>query len=132
MSVFVDASALIALLDEADNHHAQAMTIWASLTEREERLTTTNYVVLETIALIQRRFGIRMVREFQQLFAPLLEVEWVEEADHSAGFDAVIAAGRRDLSLVDCTSFAAMRRLAIRRCFTFDAHFKEIGFESLP
>jgi predicted nucleic acid-binding protein len=38
-------------------------------------------------------------------------------------------AHRRGLSLVDCTSFAIMRRQAITRAFHFDRHFQEQGFE---
>jgi predicted nucleic acid-binding protein len=38
-------------------------------------------------------------------------------------------AHRRGLSLVDCTSFAIVRRQAITRAFHFDRHFQEQGFE---
>ena len=38
---------------------------------------------------------------------------------------ALLAANCRQLSLVDCTSFQAMRQLGIATVFTFDAHFVE-------
>jgi predicted nucleic acid-binding protein len=41
---------------------------------------------------------------------------------------ALLTAGRRELSLVDCVSFACMRRLGITRALHFDRHFKEQGF----
>lgn len=47
------------------------------------------------------------------------------------GEEAVLAAGRRSLSLVDCVSFAAMRQYGIREAFTFDCHFGEHGFSCL-
>jgi predicted nucleic acid-binding protein len=131
MSVFVDTSALVKLLDANEEDHDQAATIWASLAAQRESLVTTNYVVAETIAVIQRRLGVKAVHVLKQQIMPVMRVEWVNETDHDAGFDAVIAAGRNDLSLVDCISFAIMRRLAIRRCFTFDAHFQKMGFEPL-
>ena len=40
-----------------------------------------------------------------------------------------MAAGRRDLSLVDCASFEVMRRSGIRTAFAFDPHFGEFGYE---
>jgi predicted nucleic acid-binding protein len=45
---------------------------------------------------------------------------------------ALLAANRRLLSLVDCTSFQTMRLRGISRVFTFDHHFKEYGFEVQP
>jgi predicted nucleic acid-binding protein len=41
---------------------------------------------------------------------------------------AVIAANRRDLSLVDAVSFDVMRRRGISRAFGFDRQFAEAGF----
>ncbi len=40
----------------------------------------------------------------------------------------MLAANRRQLSLVDCVSFAAMRELGIEHYFAFDQHFDEQGF----
>lgn len=43
----------------------------------------------------------------------------------------MLVAGRRDLSLVDCSSFVTMRRLGIKKAFALDEHFREQGFELL-
>jgi hypothetical protein len=40
----------------------------------------------------------------------------------------LIAASRRELSLVDAVSFEAMRQRRIDRAFAFDRHFEEAGF----
>jgi len=131
MSTFVDTSGLVALLDVDEEHHEQAAAIWASLGAKRESLITTNYVMVETIVVLQGRTGLKGVRTLRQEVAPVMRAEWVDQADHEAGVDAVIAAARKDLSLVDCVSFAVMRRMGIRRCFSFDAHFQEMGFEPL-
>jgi predicted nucleic acid-binding protein len=41
---------------------------------------------------------------------------------------AVLTAGRRELSLVACTSFACVRRRGMARAFHFDRHFRTQGF----
>ena len=49
-----------------------------------------------------------------------------------AAAGAVLAAGRKELSLVDCVSFQTMRELGVRSAFCFDKHFREQGFETVP
>ncbi len=57
MSVFVDTSALLAVLDAGDAQHPPARAAWQTLLERDERLITTSYVPVETFALVQNRLG---------------------------------------------------------------------------
>jgi len=75
MSVFVDTSALLAVLDAGDAQHPHARAAWETLLQQDEPLVTTSYVLVETFA-------------------------------HRLGVTALVAAGRRQLSLVDCVSFA--------------------------
>jgi predicted nucleic acid-binding protein len=128
MSVFVDTSALLALLDADDEHHPDAVAAWHRLQDEEPVLVTSNYVMLETIAVAQRRLGLDAVRTFATGVAPLLDVHFVDEAIHSAAMAAVLAASRRDLSLVDCSSFEVMRRGGVTRAYAYDRHFAEQGF----
>jgi predicted nucleic acid-binding protein len=46
--------------------------------------------------------------------------------------NTVLTANRRNLNLVDCSSFETMRRLGIKTIFTFDEHSKEQGFQVIP
>jgi predicted nucleic acid-binding protein len=38
----------------------------------------------------------------------------------------------KDWDLIDCYSFATMRRENIRRALTFDRHFSQAGFQIFP
>jgi predicted nucleic acid-binding protein len=89
---------------------------------------TSNYVLVETFALLQHRLGVGAVRGLQEDLIPILRVEFVTPEQHQAGVSALLAADRRGLSLVDCVSFEVMRNLGIREVFGFDPHFKEQGF----
>jgi predicted nucleic acid-binding protein len=126
--VFVDTSALHALLDADDENHARAGATWEELQAHDESLVTSSYVLCETSALIQRRLGVVAVRDLHQHLLPLIDVRWVDESVHMAATEALLAANRRSLSLVDCASFVLMRRHGIRRAFAFDRHFREQGF----
>ena len=132
MSVFVDTSALYAVLDRDDEFHAAARESWIRLLSAGESLVTSNYVVVECFALVQHRLGMDAVRVFNDDILPVLSVLWMMEESHSSAAQAVLAAGRRDLSLVDCSSFLLMRQAGIRNAFAFDRHFAEQGFEVQP
>ena len=64
---------------------------------------------MESFALIQHRLGTEAVRVFQDDIVPLIGIEWIDEAVHMAGVSAILVAGKRNLSLVDCTSFIRLR-----------------------
>jgi predicted nucleic acid-binding protein len=129
--VFVDTSALYALLDRDDRRHADAAAIWRKLVEEARPLTTHSYVLVEAFALVQRRLGPAAVRALQNDVAPLLDVTWVHEPLHRAATEALLASGSRAVSLVDWASFAFMRARGLRAAFAFDDDFGAQGFEIL-
>lgn len=132
MTVFVDTSALYALLDRADANHKRAVAAWTDLLDSEERLFTSNYVLVESFALTQGRLGIDALRVLQEDVLPVISIHFVDREIHRSGLSAVLSAGRRDLSFVDCVSFEIMRTLGIKTAFSFDSHFKQQGFTVMP
>ncbi|MFZ5906235.1 MAG: type II toxin-antitoxin system VapC family toxin [Nitrospirota bacterium] len=132
MNVFIDTSAFFALLDRDDQNHTRAKEAWTALLGSGSLCATSNYVLVETFALLQSRIGISAVRGFQEDMLPVLFIEWVDTEVHNAAVSALLAASKRKLSLVDCSSFEIIRKMSIRSVFAFDPHFSEQGFACLP
>jgi predicted nucleic acid-binding protein len=128
---FVDTSALYAALDADDEHHRRAGELWATLLGSPDVPVTSNYVLLETVALLGRRLGPASVRDFLTDFVPLLRVAWIGESLHQRAVAALLTAEQRDLSLVDCVSFELMREMGIECAFAFDRHFVQQGFQTV-
>ena len=82
--VFVDTSAVLALLDGDDQLHSLADHAWAEMLPSHRALITTNYVVLETCALLQRRFGMDALKTFYNDILPVLVIEWERRASTRA------------------------------------------------
>ena len=127
-SVFVDTSAVLALLNPHDQAHERARRGFSALEGEEAALVTSSFVLVETYALVGRRLGSEAVRNFREAFAPLLEVVWVGSELHEGGLDLLLDRQIRDLSLVDAVSFLVIRQRQIERVFVFDRHFEEEGF----
>jgi len=132
MRIFVDTSALLAVIDADDRFHPAAFRFWEQQLSGPAVFLTSNYVVLEATALIQNRLGIDAVSLLYGEILPVIRQEWIDPGLHQRAVAALLAARRRDVSLVDYTSFELMRQLSIRTAFTFDRHFAEQGFEVLP
>ncbi len=129
MTVLVDTSAFYALLDEDDVHHAEAARTWFQLVD-DERLVTSNYVVLETSALVQRRLGMAAVEQFHQSLLPVASLVVVDESLHRRAIEKWLARRSRQLSLVDVTSFLTMADQGLSRAFAYDDDFEKAGFST--
>ena len=132
MNHFIDTSALYAVLDANDANHKSAKLEWYRSLDENTRFFCHNYILVETIALLQSRIGLKAVRTLHQDVLSVIETLWITEEIHDAGMSALLAAPRRKVSLVDCMSFEVMRRYGIRSAFAFDPHFSEQDFLLIP
>jgi len=132
VSLFIDTSALYALLDADETRHKDVVSAWQNVSDDARVLFTSNYVLVETFALVQRRLGLEAVRALADWFVPLLQPVWVDEELHAAAVASVFTAEQRHLSLVDCTSFELMRRLGLTDVLALDSDFARQGFRLLP
>ena len=132
MSAFVDTSGLYALLVTSERAHPSVVDAFQELLVGGRLLWTTSYVVLETTAILQRRFGLAPVRDLVERIVPVLEVEWVGETLHRRALARLIREDRRELSLVDYVSFEFMRAEGLRDALALDADFAVAGYRLLP
>ena len=132
MSVFVDTSALYALLVETEEDHRAVVRSFEQLLRKGRSLFTTNYVVVESVALLQHRFGLAPIHDLVDRLLPVVTVRWVTETLHRRGLARLIGLDRRQLSLVDCVSFEFMEEEGIQQALALDRDFEDEGFETLP
>ena len=125
--IFLDTSAIYAWTDSADKNHQVAVQALQQILISGEQLITHNYVLLETITLIQARLGVaaalKLIKDCAQF-----EIEWIDKDIHDLGTAALEKSAKRRISLVDQISFLTMRRRKLTTAFAFDPHFKAAGF----
>lgn len=127
MSVFVDTSALFALLDEADSQHTQASDALRRLAGAE--LVTHSFIVVESAALVGKRLSWTATEQLLDGLLQAVDVKPVDSDLYETALGAYRQSSSARISLVDRMSFALMRSLGIRRAFTFDGDFAREGFE---
>ena len=131
--VFVDTSALYALIDKRDSHHRKASGAVTQLLNSGRRLVTTDYVVAETVNLANARAGSALGTRVLDLIEQSagIRIEWIS----SARFESTKRFFRKHTdhrySFTDCASFVVMRELDVADALTTDRHYVEAGFTSL-
>jgi len=130
--LFVDTSALFALLDEPSAGNRAARDGFLDWRRERTELLTHNYVIAEAAALVQRRLGANAAVDLLTRIVPAMQTLWVNEAIHDAAVSAFLASVSRSVSLVDRVSFEVMRRERIDTAFAFDAAFARAGFRTVP
>lgn len=128
VTALVDTSALYALLDANDLHHAEAISQWDAAIEMD--LVTHGYIVTESIALTRARLGWDAVGALIDRVLPAIRVEMVERSVHEMALADYRATGG-GTSFVDRVTIAFGRQYGIRTCFAFDADLKAAGLAPL-
>ena len=125
--IFADTSALYALADRGDPRHPEAVRLFDAMLSKGEILLTHNYVLVESIALVQHRLGVKPAVKLARS-ADGFEVAWVDRALHEEAVQQLERSPKRRVSLVDRVSFLVMRQRKVEKAFAFDPDFANEGF----
>ena len=123
----MDTSAIYALADRADARHQEAVAHLGRLLQSGEKLLTHNYVLVESLALLQHRLGTAAAVKLAESAADF-EVIWVDRKLHAEASRRLALAGKRRVSFVDYVSFIVMKSRGIEKALAFDADFSSEGF----
>ncbi|MFO1096084.1 MAG: PIN domain-containing protein [Planctomycetaceae bacterium] len=130
-TVFLDSGIFIALMNERDQWHSQALALFGG---PRPRWMTSLLVVSETYSWFLHRYGEESARGFRLLLEQLDGLSLLEvDRDHHAACVAMLERFRGSrLTYVDASSlvFASLRR--VRQIWSTDHHLGLTGVEILP
>lgn len=125
--LFVDTGYVIALINQADQYHTQALQLAA--TYQDYPLVTTDAVLLEignALARIARAEAVAILRYFQTAsevtIVPLTTVRLSQALMLYEQYQD------KTWGLVDCVSFVVMQEFGLDCVLGFDRHFQQAGF----
>jgi predicted nucleic acid-binding protein len=124
-SVLWDSSAILALLDADDADHARAVAVARDIASERRPSFITNYIEAETHALLLRKLGRGIAREW--LLAGGLPVVRALPAEEQKAREILARHIDKDWTLCDAISFAVLDGRRVARAFTFDHHFRQYG-----
>ena len=135
--VFVDAGPLYALFSLRDQYHLQTQQILRKLETVQPRLITSDDVINEAITSLHssRKGGysaaVSMIVWLSKIPARI-EIEWIGQARFQKAIEVFRRYNKdKQWSFTDCTSYVIIKELKIDKVFTFDRHFRQMGFSIL-
>ena len=131
--LFVDTAAWLALESRWDQYHDVALA-FAQNQARTFQWVTTNWVLSETVTLLRRRANHAVAVRFMERVraSKRLQIVRIESPHEERAWVIFKRYSDKDFGFVDCTSFAVMETLGIAEAFSFDHHFRQFGFQTLP
>lgn len=121
-TAFVDASAIVALVDRNDRSHDDAVAAYHGLQTENYRVFTTNLVLAEVVQLLTDGMGAGVARQFLRDHRLAIYHASAEDEARAAG---MVMANRteRGLSFVDAVSLVVMEKLGVADAFVVDTTF---------
>ena len=134
MQMFVDTAGWVAAADRRDTKGSAVRESRDNWLSSGGLLTTTDYVVDETLTTIRSRLGLDAAEAWWAQIdgSPRLRIELIDEARRQRARALFFGYRDKEFSFTDCSSFVLMRELRIRRVLTLDHHFRQMGFEVAP
>jgi predicted nucleic acid-binding protein len=129
--VFLDTVGLIALWDEADQWHMHAAPVFAALLAANRDMVTTTTILLECGNAAARKSYRQDVCDLRGRMLAHQDLVEPTAAEIERAWEDFAAGIAGNAGIVDCVSFAVMRRLGVAQAFSNDKHFTVAGFEVL-
>lgn len=126
-SVFVDTGYILALVNENDQHHAEAVAL--SQKHDGQPIVVTDAVLLEignALSRIDRDAAVVIIDDLRDS-SGVTVVDLTPELFQS-GLDLYRRHTDKQWGLVDCVSFVVMRQRKLTTALAFDQHFIQAGF----
>lgn len=132
--VFVDTGAWVALADEQDTFHGDAVAAYPRVRRSWRWWLTTNLVVAEAYTLIHRRLGHQAAMAFLTTLRDEshLHIIYSDAVLETTAEEFLRRYSDQDFSYTDAVSFALMSQRGIAEAFAFDHHFYTAGFTLVP
>lgn len=134
LPVFVDTGPWIALVDQRDQWHAEAERVLRQLQASRQPLVTSNLVLMESYTGLVNRVERRLIARFRETIysSRQISIQRVDALTEELAWELFLRYDDKRVSMVDGSSFATMEQLGITQAFTFDRHFAQVGFQTLP
>ena len=130
--IFVDTAGWASLFIKTELFHLDAKKYFNQYRKDNIRFITTNYILVELVALLNspirtpRSMLFKVINAIRE--APYVNLIHITDAIDLKAWELIQKRKDKLWSLVDVSSFIVMEQFNIQNAFTTDHHFEQAGF----
>ena len=124
--IFIDASAYLAIVMPFDNNRGKALRLSKTVFTKENNLITSNAILGEVLTICSQRHNREAAIDFvSDILKGKTNIVLENKELTDKSFDIFKTIKDKDVSWVDCYSFAIIEHYKIEKVFSFDKDFKK-------
>jgi len=127
MKIFIDTSAFYAMFDIDDALHTKSIKLLNKIPDTSQ-LFTSSEVIGETLTLLSMRIGKSKAVEIFKDILIYVETIMIDIEIFNNSLERFVSIKSKNISFVDCTSFAICEKFKMDFVFGFDKDFEKEGF----
>jgi len=133
MELFADTSFLVALYNEKDRNHRQAKHFISEL-DNQSLFIISDYIFDEVLTVLLVRIGKFLSTQAGEkiLADDRIQILQTDENIFQKAWLIYRMFEDKKWGFTDCTSYVFMKNLSIDAGVSFDEHFRQFGFKTLP
>ena len=133
MEIFLDTSFLVAFYNKGDKNHSKARRL-ISDADKSTAFVISDYVFDEILTVLLVRGGKSMSVEAGRkiLEDEMVDILQIDEDIFEKAWLVYQSFLDKEWSFTDCTSYVLMKNLSIVTGASFDDHFNQFGFITVP
>jgi len=136
-TVFIDASAWVALYHKKDNHHKRAWKVYEGLLDEGTKFLTSNSIAYEALSILKSRASYEAAKSLWDILcdSELSRNVHIDRNLEDKSVDLFWKYQDKSWGIVDCSSILLMEQEKCGIAFGYDHHFvqatKQYGFTVL-
>lgn len=133
MEIFLDTSFLVAFYNKKDKNHSKARKL-ISEADKHTSFVISDYVFDEILTVLLARGGKPLSVEAGRkiLEDERIDILQIDEHVFEKAWLVYQSFLDKEWSFTDCTSYVLMKNLSVDVGASFDDHFNQFGFTTLP
>jgi len=124
-TVFIDASAWVALYHKMDNHHKRAWKVYEVLLDEGTKFLTGNWIAYEALSILKSRASYEAAKSLWDILcdSELSRNVYIDRNLEDKSVDLFWKYQDKSCGIVDCSSILLMEQEKCGIPFGYDSHF---------